>query len=234
MAAVVGRYGSRTALCSTLGAVTTRVGADRPRTLTMVGGVLWIAAALGFFLCEAIAAAAIPAYSYANNYISVLGVPAWSPRAVLMHIAFYVQAILFLAGAVLVVRGVQAGKAVLFLGLAATNAIGNILVGTVHTAPAAGDGFDWHFLGAMLAIVGGNAAILAGSAVLWRAGGLSAYRTVSVALAVLGFGCLVAIWIDKSHAVLPIGIWERGSVYSILIWQTYTGVYLITRRLAGR
>jgi hypothetical protein len=29
--------------------------------------------------------------------------------------------------------------------------------------------------------------------------------------------------------VLPIGIWERGSVYPIFIWQTVTAGYLVGR-----
>jgi hypothetical membrane protein len=208
--------------------VTRRLDSGQRRLLAPSGAVLWIGAALTYLLLEAIAASAVvPAYSYATNYISALGVPAWSPRAAVMNTAFYLQGILFLAGGVLVARA-AGQRAVLFVGFAAANAVGNILVGGVHSVNrAAGDGPGWHFVGAALAIVGGNAAIVAGSSVLTRAGAPWAYRAVSVALAVVGFLCLAAVGVNTSHARLPIGAWERGSVYSILVWQLFTGVYLL-------
>ena len=111
--------------------------------------------------------------------------------------------------------------------LRALTAVGNFLVGAVHTTPDVGSGPGWHFIGAALAIVGGNAAILSGSSVLWRVGASRVYRLLSIALGALGFLCLAAMWVDSSQTVLPAGIWERGSVYSILIWQIFTGGYLV-------
>jgi hypothetical protein len=35
---------------------------------------------------------------------------------------------------------------------------------------------------------------------------------------------------DTSHAVLPAGIWERASVYSIFVWQTVSAGYLVGSR----
>src|SRR5215203_4503512 len=62
-----------------------------------------------------------------------------------MNTAFYLQAILFLGGALLVLRGVGGRKAVLFLSFAVANAVGNVLVGTFHTpTAAAGGGPGWH------------------------------------------------------------------------------------------
>jgi hypothetical protein len=34
---------------------------------------------------------------------------------------------------------------------------------------------------------------------------------------------------DTSLTVLPIGTWERGSVYSIYVWQAVTAVYFLRR-----
>ena len=58
----------------------------------------------------------------------------------------------------------------------------------------------------------------------------SAYRAVSVDLGAVGLLCLLALAIDTSHAVLPVGIWERGSVYSIFVWQTVSAGYLVGSR----
>jgi hypothetical membrane protein len=141
--------------------------------LAASGAALWIAAALGYLLLEAIAASRFdPGYSYARNYISDLGEPGHgtyegrmidSPPPELMNTAFYLQGISFFAGAVLLVRA-RGTTARLFRCLAAANAVGNILVGTVHGGPAAtADGTHWvHATGAALAIVASNAAILAG------------------------------------------------------------------------
>jgi hypothetical protein len=89
-----------------------------------------------------------------------------------MNTAFYLQGTFFLVGAVLVARAVESQKAGLVLSLAATNATGNIVVGTVHGGPIAKvDGTAWvHSAGAVMAIAGGNMAILAGSAIVRNAG----------------------------------------------------------------
>lgn len=199
---------------------------DRRGRYLATGALCWTAAAIGYFAFEAVAAAAVEGYGYATDYISDLGRPGTSPHADLVNAAFLAQAVLFPAGAALVVRGVAARKAAGFLGLAVVNGIGNVLVATVHS----GTGSKWHVAGAILAIAGGNAAVLLGSSVLRRAGAARRYRAVSVALGALGLLCLVAMAVDTSHAVLPIGVWERGSVYPIFVWQAGTAAYLIGRR----
>ena len=90
-----------------------------------------------------------------------------------------------------------------------------------------------HSAGAVLAIVGGNLAILAGSAIIRSAGAAAWYRTVSIALAVLGLVSLAMLVVDSRSAaisVLPDGAWERGSVYSIIVWQVFTAVLLVRSR----
>ena len=195
--------------------------------------MLWITAGAGYLILEAIAAARFrQPYSYAHNYISELA-EADSPVAQLINIAFYLQGTLFFVGAVLVVRAVQSQKAGLFLAFAAMNGIGNIVVGTIHGgAVAKVDGTAWvHSAGAVLAILGGNLAILAGSAIIRSAGIAAWYRTVS--LAVLGLLSLAMLVVDSRSAaisVLPDGAWERGSVYSIIVWQVFTAVLLLRSR----
>jgi hypothetical protein len=174
----------------------------------------------------------MPRYGYATDYISTLGAPGLSPLAIVMNAAFVVQAILFPVGATLMVMGSQARKASAFLVFAVVNGIGNLLVATWHSGPS-GSGPDWHGVGAFLAIAGGNVAVLLGTRVLRQAGASGTYLAVGVALGVLGLACLLGLIFDTSLTVLPIGIWERGSVYSIYVWQVITAVYLL-RRSAGR
>ena len=193
---------------------------------------MWISAAVIFVAFEAIAAAAIPSYSYVAKYISVLGVPEWSPRASLMNWGFFLQGALFLAGAVAAARVIRGrGLGLVFVLLAATNAVGNFLVGFVHGfSPLWNDGYDWlHGFGAFLAIGGGNLAIVVGSVVVGRAVSVRWYTPVGVLIGVAGLVLAVLLqtyskWAgDFSH----IGLVERACVYTILTWQIYTGLVLL-------
>jgi hypothetical membrane protein len=180
----------------------------RPR----LGAGIWIVGPLTYLILEAVAAAAFPRYSYAQNFISDLGVAA-SPREAVMNAAFCVQGTLFLLGAVFL------EKARLFLTLAVANALGNVLIAIFHSGVAA------HAVGAVLAIVGGNAAILAGSHI-----GGTGYRRVSVGLGAFGLLSFVVFVFVLQHVLhAPLGVWERGSVYSILAWQMFTAAWLIAR-----
>ena len=192
--------------------------------------VAWSSAGLAYLTMEAVAAAAFrPHYSYARNFISDLGIPSDdSPLAWLMNTAFCVQGTLFLVGAILTVRAVEARKAGLFVALVAANAVGNLLIAAFHSGPAArAEGTAWvHAVGAVLAIVGGNAAILAGSRVVngW-------HRKVSVALGAFGLLSFMLFVIElKGSSALPLGVWERCSVYSITAWQLLTAAWLVSRR----
>ncbi|MDT5136810.1 MAG: hypothetical protein QOD58_1072 [Mycobacterium sp.] len=176
---------------------------------------------LGYLLLEAFAAAGYrPHYSYAHNYISDLGVT--GARTQLMHAAFWLHGTLFLLGALFIVGRPADRRARVFLGMAAANTLGNIVVATVHSGTV-------HIAGAALAIVGGNAAILAGSAVIrptrrW-------YRNASKIVGVLGFSSLLMLVVDSATTkidLLPSGVWERGSVYSITLWQLLTAACLLT------
>jgi hypothetical membrane protein len=186
---------------------------SRPRA----AAAAWITAALSYVILEAVAAEAFRShYSYARNFISDLGVPSHSPLAWLMNVAFCLQGTLFLAGAVALSR------ARLFLACAA-NAVGNVLIAAFHSAPSPTAGL--HVIGAVLAIVGGNAAILAGSSII---GGW--HRKVSVALGAFGLLSFMTFVIALPSAVLPLGVLERCSVYSITAWQLLTGAWLLSRR----
>ncbi len=218
--------------------------ANRRRLLAAGGAAVWIAAGLVYVILEAIAAAGFrDRYSYADNFISDLGVTsrgmhqgrAVSSLACLMNTAFCLQGALFLVGAVLIVRALGAPRARLFLTLAAANAVGNFMVATFHSGPVArADGTIWvHQAGALLAIVGGNAAILVGSSIVRHATGASWYRAVSAGLGVFGLLSFVFLVIGSKVAAinpLPPAAWERCSVYSIITWQMFTAAYLLTRR----
>lgn len=185
----------------------------------------WLTAGGGYLIGEAVAAAAFePQYGYATNLISDLGRPGISALAPVMNAAFYLQGTLFLGAAVLVSRSEKHSATRSFIALAATNALGNLVVGTFHSG-----GSTLHVAGAVLAIVGGNAAILAGSAIVddsrW-------YRTASRALAALGLAAFAGLAVQTvaGTAIAPNAVLERVSVYTIIGWQVLSAIQLLRTR----
>lgn len=202
--------------------------------LARVAAVAWIVGPIAYLLAEKVAAAHVKGhYSYLHHYISVLGVPAWGRFAYLMNGAFYLQGALLFVGAVLVTRAVGR-RGVFFLLFTAAAAVGYFLVATVHGGSplAAGDGMQLHMAGALLAFIGGNAAIAAGSSTVTRAVDARFwYRAVSLLIAAAGFAAFLAlsnynVW---TFRYAPVGIVERVPVYSVLAWQAFSAVVLLTR-----
>ncbi|SEH74009.1 Protein of unknown function [Mycolicibacterium rutilum] len=206
------------------------------RRALVAGAGCWIVASLGFVVLELLTAVAVPGYSYTAHYISTLGVPAWSPRSYLLNGALYVQGALFVVGAVLVARAVRARwSGVLFVVLALIAAAGDFLVAFVYGgSPLWNDGHEsLHALGAILAIFGGNLAIIAGTVVAGRAIGGRAYRVVGLLIAAAGL-VIFALLQNYDYWTVryaPIGTVERGCVYTVMLWQLLTGICLLTRRV---
>lgn len=183
----------------------------RPRA----AATAWILGAAAYLTAEAVTAAAHrPSYSYVHDYISELGVPG-HPLAALMNVAFAVQGVLFLSGAVLVSESPHR----MLTAFAVANAVGNILVGTV---PAGGGAL--HVVGAALAIGGGNAAALAGGSLRPRL----TFRLFSRVIGGFGLASLGALGVQTWTGIemLPDPVWERASVYPILTWQVCAAVAL--------
>ncbi|MFJ9247249.1 DUF998 domain-containing protein [Streptomyces sp. NPDC101776] len=210
-----------------------------------LGAAALVLNAVQWVVSEAVAAGAwtSPPYSYATNYISDLGVPdcgttfqdrvICSPDHALTNTSFIVQGILFAAGVVLLAVPLLTGRARrIVIALAGAHAVGFLLVGLFHDS-GSGPGYS---LGLH---VGGTAvAILCANTVVIMAGSLRshqlprAYRVFSVAVGVLGLLSEAFVGASTSTA----GIFERGGVYSWLLWSVVTGVSLLVgqaRRTAG-
>jgi hypothetical membrane protein len=212
----------------------TTIKTTNPALLARVTAVAWIVGPVAYLVAERVAAAAVEGhYSYLHHYISVLGVPAWGRFAYLMNGAFYLQGALLIVGAVLVTRSVGR-RGVFFLLFTAAASLGYFLVATVHGGSplAAGDGMQWHMAGALLAFIGGNAAIAAGASIVARA--VDArwwYRAVSLLIAAVGFAAflMLANYNVWTYRYAPVGLVERVPVYSVLAWQVFSAVVLLTR-----
>ncbi len=206
----------------------------------------WLAAALLYLGVERAAASAFsPAYSYARNYISDLGVPVCgtlfdgraicSPLHGLMNADFGVQGLLFLGGAVAVAPALSDVKMVTFVAFATLNCVGNCLLGFFpESAPGQFTAtLSYHVLGALLAIVFGNATALMSAACLRGLGLPRIHRLASVALpclAALSLAMLLAARSSEAAIGLADGVWERTSVYTITAWELLSAACLMVRR----
>ncbi|MBJ7289673.1 DUF998 domain-containing protein [Williamsia sp.] len=185
----------------------------------------WLIGGIVYFLTEAVAAVRYPDYSYSRDYISALGVPNTSPSAVLMNLgAFVVHGILFAAGGILLVRAIgrtSRGRTA-FVVLTVINGVGNVGVGVFHAGASPLHGF-----GALLAIVGGNAAMIVAGRVFAEIGAPRWYCVASRVAGVIGIASFVALLAIAGADTGLEGAVERGAVYSIIGWDIVTGLVLL-------
>jgi hypothetical membrane protein len=215
---------------------------SRSNRLT-VGAVVLVVNALQWVIAEAVTAAAWsdPPYSYARNYISDLGVPdcgtkfqgreICSPSHALMNTSFALQGILFAAGVLLLAGTLGEGRRRRVVSaLAVAHGVGFVLVGLFHgSANGSSYSLVLHVVGASVGILCANTlAIMAGAS---RDLGLSLglpkpYRVFSVTVGVLGLLSELLVAVSTRTA----GVFERGGVYSWLLWSTVTGVLVLVRQ----
>ena len=176
--------------------------------------MIWLLGAAVYLVCEAVAAASVPGYSYFADYISDLGV-----SAVMNVGAFMLHGSLLLLGAVIFVRACPtpgwAGWS--FVLAAAVNAIGNMLVGTFRSGGVeVSDMSHWHVIGAGMAIVGGNVAVIIAGLGSRRLGAPQTYRLVSVVIGVVGLACLLALIIDGANGARVSSRRPGGTRFGVL------------------
>lgn len=193
--------------------------------------VLWLGCGLWYLAAEAIATANLPGYSYSIGYISDLGVPGHSPAAGWMNSGFVVQGIGFAVAGTLVLTTVQRSRATAaLLVLAWIYGVGCVVVGVVHGG-GTGAVRITHLAGATAAIAAGNVALIVVGVELLRR---RLHRVAAVASIAVGTAGLVSAVILLQPGLVGTvpwdgGAWERGGVYSIILWQLVAAVFLLTR-----
>jgi hypothetical membrane protein len=98
--------------------------------------------------------------------------------------------------------------------------MGVIIVGLVHGGNPLTSGY--HTLGAVMAILGGNVLLVLISRSMDE---FELYQKVTLILGTIG---LVAFWImffNMGSVYMP--VFERLSVYTLIMWSFLTGVYLL-------
>jgi hypothetical protein len=121
----------------------------------------------------------------------------------------------------------------LFATAAVAHAVGVILVGLFHSGHEAivNGTVVLHSIGAGMAMTGGNCAVIvAGSGALHDALRRSPH-VGSIALGSIGLICLACLALDhQAGGTLPLqyGAWERGAIYTIIGWELFVGIAVMT------
>lgn len=203
----------------------------------LVPAALWATGALWYLVAEAISARAYPGYDYARNYISDLGRPT-SPLSTVMNAGFIVQGALFAAAATTLYRATpQAKLRGTFLILAICYGAGMVLVGTFHSGPQSADSSvaAVHTAGAVMALAGGNAALLVGGTSTLQSTLYSWSCRVIAVLGGTGLAALVLLAASQAGLNVPFSeaVWERVSAYTITVGELMIAGAIVGRRARG-
>lgn len=192
-------------------------------------------AGVWYLLAETVSATGFPGYKYATRRISDHGVP--QPRtfqgrtidsqlAVVKNAGFVGQGLLLILAAVIFFfANSRARRGSLLLALAIFHGLGISLVGLVNgnqenvTAGLA----IYHSGGAMLAIIGGNLAIMVAGASVLRDFLPRWVPRTSMWLGFVGLGSLVVLIAVTPSLWEYAPIFERGAVYTVMIGEMIFG-----------
>ena len=203
----------------------------------------WVGAALAAagivnLAAEAMTASAwdVRPYSYTEDYVNFLGSPfagtfqgvqISSPLWFIMTTGWIITAVLIATAGVRISSELPRGKRLTITTLAISQGIALILFATVPLGQATIDRglLGLYLLGAFLSIIAGNAlAILFG--LFSKPLGIPRWlRVLSISLGGIGLASIAV-----TYGWMPIGIAERISVYSYLIWAIITGLTLLIMR----
>ena len=188
-----------------------------------VAGIVLIVGSLYYIVAEAISATFFKA-SLTNTYlfhtISELGIPNGnSPLFWLMNSAFIFIGLTLIFSYFYKFKDNAVKNKIFCSVFALITAFGVIVVGLIHGGNPLTSGY--HTLGAVMAILGGNILLVLISKSM---NNFDNYQKITLVLGILG---LIAFWIlffNVESVYMP--IFERLSVYTLIIWSFLTGVYL--------
>ncbi|WP_407453478.1 DUF998 domain-containing protein [Methanobrevibacter sp.] len=189
-----------------------------------VAGIAFIIGSLFYVIAEAISAAFFNASlfnTYVFHTISELGIPNGnSPLFWLMNSAFILIGLVLIFGNFYRFKDYIVKNKVLFYIFTLVTGIGVIIVGLVH----GGNPFTlgYHMLGAMMAILGGNILLIIVSRSMQEFG---IYQKLTLILGLFGLMVFWIMFFNMELGYMP--VFERLSVYTMIIWSFLTGVYIL-------
>lgn len=189
-----------------------------------VAGIVFIIGSLYYLIAEAVSATFFNA-SLINTYlfhtISELGIPNGnSPFFWLMNSAFILTGLTVIFCNFYQFKEFIIKRKIPFYIFSLITALGVIVVGLIHGGNPLTSGY--HTLGAVMAILGGNILLVL------IARSMEEFEVYQKSVLILGFIGLIAFWImffNVQSVYMP--IFERLSVYTLIIWSFLTGIYLV-------
>ena len=189
-----------------------------------VAGIVFIIGSLYYILAEAISATFFNSSifnTYVFHTISELGIPnANSPLFWLMNSAFILIGLTLIFGNFYNFKDfIIKNKLIINIFILITG-FGVIIVGLIHGGNPLTSGY--HTLGAVMAILGGNILLILISRSMDDFG---AYQKISLILGVIGLIVFWVMFFNIQSVFMP--VFERLSVYTLILWSFLTGIYLI-------
>ena len=159
--------------------------------------------------------------AYVFHAISELGIPdANSPLFWLMNSAFILIGLTLIFGNFYTFKDFIVKNRRIFYVLTLITGLGVIIVGMIHGGNPLTSGY--HTLGAVMAILGGNILLVLISRSMDV---FDQYQKITLLLGLIG---LVAFWIlFFSMDSIYMAVFERISVYTLVIWSFLSGLYLV-------
>ena len=189
-----------------------------------VAGIVLVIGSVYYVLAEAISATFFND-SVFNTYIlhtiSELGIPnANSPLFFLMNSAFILIGLTLLFANFYKFKDFIVKNKVFFYVLTCITSFGVIIVGLIHGGNPLTLGY--HALGAIMAILGGNILLILISKSMDEFG---LYQKITFILGCIGLFAFWIMFFNIESIYMP--VFERLSVYTMIIWSFLTGFYLL-------
>lgn len=189
-----------------------------------VAGIVFIIGSLYYILAEAISATFFNSSifnTYAFHTISELGIPnANSPLFWLMNSSFILIGLTLIFGNFYRFKDFIIKNKIIINIFTLITGFGVIIVGLIHGGNPLTSGY--HTLGAVMAILGGNILLILISRSMDDFG---AYQKISLILGVIGLIVFWVMFFNIQSVFMP--VFERLSVYTLILWSFLTGIYLI-------
>ncbi|WP_295723629.1 DUF998 domain-containing protein [uncultured Methanobrevibacter sp.] len=188
-----------------------------------ITGIILIIGSLWYIIAEAICAFTFNdtlANTYLKYTISTLGIPNLnSPYFFLMNSAFILLGLIILFSSFYKFKDYIIKNKIIYYIFTITCGLGFIIVGLIHSKSPLTS--HYHVLGANMAILGGNILLLIISKSMDR---FKSYQEITLVLGIIGLIGYGLLFFNTSYMYRP--IFERLSVYTLIIWSFMTGVYL--------
>ena len=189
-----------------------------------IAGSVFVIGSVYYILAETICAFSFNdtlANTYLLHTISELGIPNMnSPLFFLMNSAFILIGLALIFGNFYKFKDYIIKNKIPFYIFTLICSIGVIIVGLIHGGNPLTLGY--HALGAVMAILGGNILLLIISGSMDK---FESYHKITLILGIIG---LLAFWImffSMDNIYMP--VFERLSVYTLIIWNFMTGICLL-------